>query len=133
MEPQTAVARQRVQDAETVILQEQEQMGNVEKGPSTTTKPEITFAEMLSAIGDSLCDLASSEDEEDGEDKDDDEEDTGHGKLSEDDEPGWMMGTISKTVQHRMESFRMKQMRLDQLTQPGWRDAADYFCERERK
>jgi len=133
VEPQTAVARQRVQDAETVILQEQEQMGNVEKGPSTTTKPEITFAEMLSAIGDSLCDLASSEDEEDGEDKDDDEEDTGHGKLSEDDEPGWMMGTISKTVQHRMESFRMKQMRLDQLTQPGWRDAADYFCERERK
>jgi hypothetical protein len=36
----------------------------------------------LNAIGDSLSDLASSEDVEDGEDKDDDEQDTGHGKLS---------------------------------------------------
>jgi len=88
---------------------------------------------MLNAIRDSLSDLASSEDEEDGEDEDDDEEDTGHGKLSEDDEPGWVMGTISKTVQHRMESFRQKQIRLDQLTQPGWGDTADYFRERDMK
>jgi len=88
---------------------------------------------MLNAIGDSLSDLASSKDEEDGEDEDDDEEDTGHGKLSEEDEPGWAMGTISKTVQHRMESFPQKQMRLDQLTQPGWGDAADYLRERDMK
>jgi len=126
-ERETAVARQRVQDAETAIMQEQEHMGDVEMGRSTTTRPEMTFEEMLNAIGDSLSDLTSSEDEEDGEDEDDDEEDTGHGKLIEDDEPGWVMGTISKTVQHCMESFRQKQMRLDQLTQPGWGDAADYF------
>jgi len=88
---------------------------------------------MLNANGDSLSDLASSEDEEDREDEDDDEEDTGHGKLSEDDEPGWVMGTISKTVQHRMESFRQKQLRPDKLTQPGWVDAADYFRERDIK
>jgi len=133
VERETAVARKRVQDAETAMMQEQEHMENVEKGRSTTTKPEITFEEMLNAIGDSLSDLASSEDEEDGEDEDDDEEDTGHGKLSEDDEPGWVMGTISKTVKHRMETFRQKQLRLDELMQPGWGDVADYFREREMK
>jgi len=57
---------------------------------------------MLNPIGDSLSDLASSEDEEDGEDEDDDEEDTELGKLSKDDEPGWVMGTITKTVKKRM-------------------------------
>jgi len=43
------------------------------------------------------------------------------------------MGTITKTVQQRMESFRQKQMKLDELTQPGWEDAADYFRERDKK
>jgi len=73
---------------------------------------------MLNDIGDSLRDLACSEDEEDGEDEDDDDEDTVLGKLSEDDEPGWVMSTISKMVQHHMERYRQKQMRLDELTQP---------------
>jgi len=53
---------------------------------------------MSNTIGDSLSDLASSENGEDGEDEDDDEEDPAGGKFSEDDEPGWVMGTISKTV-----------------------------------
>jgi len=131
VERETAVARKRVQDAETAMMQEQEHMENVEKGRLTTTKPEITFEEMLNAIRDSLSDLASPEEEEDGEDEDDDEEDTGHGKLSEDDEPGWVMGTISKTVQHRIESFRQKKLMLDELMQPGWGDAGDYFRERD--
>jgi hypothetical protein len=133
VERETAVASKRVQDAETAMMQEQEHMENVEMRRSTTTKPEITFEQMLNAVGDSLSDLASSEDEQDGEDEDDDEENTGHGKLSEDDEPGWVMGTISKTVLHCMESFRQRQLRLDELTQPGWGDAADYFCERDMK
>jgi hypothetical protein len=106
-------------------------MGDVEKGRSTTTKPEITCEEMLIAISDSLSDLANSEDDEDGEDEDDDEEDTGHGKLSKDDEPGWLMGTICKTVQHHMESIGQKQMRYEELTQAEWVDADDYICERE--
>jgi len=88
---------------------------------------------MLNAIVDSLSDVASPEDEEDGEDLDDDEEDTILGKLSEDDEPGWVMGTISKMVQHPMESFRQNQMRLDELTQPGWGDTANYFRKRDMK
>ena len=52
---------------------------------------------MLVAIGDSQSDLASSDDGEDVEDEDDEE--TKQGKLSEDDEPGWEMGTITKSVQ----------------------------------
>jgi len=130
---ETAVARKRVQDAETAIMQEQEHMMDVEKARSTTRMPETTFKEMLNTIGDSLSDLPSSDDEEDGEDVDDDEEDTELGMLSEDDEPGWVMGTLSKMVQHHMESFRQKEMRLDELTQPGWGDTTDYFRERDLK
>jgi hypothetical protein len=88
---------------------------------------------MWHAIGDSISDLASSDEEQVGEDEEDDEEDTELGKLSNDDEPGWVVGTISKTVQHRMDSFRQTQMRLDKLTQPGWGDAANYFRERDVK
>jgi len=43
------------------------------------------------------------------------------------------MGSISKTVQHHMVSFRQKQMRFDELTQPGCGDAASYICERDMK
>jgi hypothetical protein len=53
--------------------------------------------------------------------------------LSDDDEHGRVMGTISKTVQHRIESFRQKEMRLDELTQPGCGDVANYFRERDMK
>jgi len=96
----------------------------------TSRNPQKTFEEMLVAIGDSLSDLASSDDGDDGEDKDDEE--TEQGKLSEDDEPGWVMGTIIETVQQCMERFRQKQMKFDQLTQRGSEDAADYFHERDK-
>jgi len=36
-------------------------------------------------------------------------------------------------LQQRMESFRQKQMKLEQLTHQGWEDAADYFRERDKK
>jgi len=108
-------------------------MRNAEKGGLTTTKPETTFEEMLNAFWDSLSDLARSDDGEDGEDEDDDEADSAGSKLSEDDEPWWVLVTISNTVQYRMEHFRQKQMKLEELTQPGWGDAADYFRERDKK
>ena len=133
VERETAVARKRVGDAETAIKQEQDDMRNPEMAGLTTTKPETTFVEMLNAIGDSLSDLASSDDREDGEDKDDVEEDPPGGKLSEDDQPGWVMGTIYRMVQHCMERFRQKQMKLDELMQPGWGDVDDYFRERDKK
>jgi len=128
---ESTVARKQVQDIETAIMPEQEHMRNIEKAQSTTTKPETTFQEMLNGMGDSPSDLANSEDEEDAEAEDDDEEVTELGKLSEDDEPGWVMGTICKTVQRRKESFRQKQMRLDELTQLRSGDAADHFPERD--
>jgi hypothetical protein len=61
----------------------------------TPREPEKAFDEMMAAIGDSLSDLASSKNGEDGEDEDDETE---LGNLSEDDDPGWVMGTIAKSV-----------------------------------
>ena len=100
MERVTAVARQRVQDAEEAIMQGLKDMSTAETGGATTRKPNTTFEQMLNAIGDSLSDLASSDIEQDGEDEEYDEEDTELGNLSDDDEPGRVMGTLSKTVQH---------------------------------
>jgi len=108
-------------------------MINVEIERSTSTEPDPTFEGMLNAIGGSLSDLASFDDGEDRKDEDGNEEDTEPGKLSEDDEPSCVMGTISRTVQHRMETFRHDHMRLVELTQPGWGDAADFFCEKDMK
>ena len=131
VESETAVARERVEDAETAIMEEQNDMTNVESAGTTTRTPKTTFEAMLNAMGDSLSDLASSKDDQDGKDEEDDEEDTQLGKLSDDDEPGWVMGTITKTVEHCMESFRQKQMTLNELMQPGWGDAANNFSERD--
>jgi len=127
VERESAVARNRVQDAETAMMQLLKDM------TTATDKPETTFQEMFNAIRNSLSNLGSFDDEQDGEDEEDDEEDTELSKLSDDDEPGWVMDTISKTVQQRMESFRHKQMSLDELTQPRWGDAANYFRERDMK
>jgi hypothetical protein len=125
VERETTVARKQVEDAETAVKQEPEDIRSAESGGLTAREHGQTFDEMLDAIGDSLRELARSDDEEDGED----DEDTEQGKLSEDYEPGWVMGTISKTVQQRMERFREKQLKLDELTEPGWGDAAGYFRE----
>jgi hypothetical protein len=93
VERETAGARKRVEDAEAAVQQEQDDMMHAELAGLTSWKPEQTFEEMLVAFGDSLSDLASSVDGEDGEDEHDEE--TEQGKLSEDDEPGWVMGTIT--------------------------------------
>jgi hypothetical protein len=88
---------------------------------------------MLNAIRDCLSILTSSDNEEDGEDDDDNDNDTEFGKLSEDDEPGWVLGTISKTVQYRTESFHPKHMRLEELMHHGWGYGAKYIRERDMK
>jgi hypothetical protein len=106
VDQETTAARKQVHDTEAAIIQVQEYMRNVEKARSTTTKPETILDKMLNAIVNSLSDRPSSEVEEDGEDKDDDEEDTEHSKQSQDEEPGWVMGTISKSVHHRTEHFQ---------------------------
>jgi hypothetical protein len=93
----------RVRDAEAAVMQELKAMTMAETAWATTRMSETTFEEMFNTIADSLSDLASSNNEQDGEDKDGDEEDTEHGKLS-DDKPGWLLGKISKKVQYCMEN-----------------------------
>ena len=100
VERETAGARKRVEDTEAAVPQVQDDMTQAEIAGLTSREPKKTFEEMLVAIRDSLSDLASSDDGEDGEEEDDEE--TEQGNLSEDDEPGWVMGTITKTVQQRM-------------------------------
>jgi len=95
------------------------------------TEPEETLHGMKFAIRDSWSDLVSSDDGEDEEDNDDDP--TEQGKLSEDDEPGWVMGTISTMVLQCMERFRQKQMKFEVLTILGWEDVADNFRERDQQ
>lgn len=53
-----------------------------------------------------MNDLRSSENEEDVENTEDIAEDIELANLSEDDKPGWVIGTISKTVQHQMRSYQ---------------------------
>jgi len=68
VERETAMPRKRVEDAETAIPQNQEDVSNVVQAGLTTRKPEKTFEDMLNAIRDSRSDLASSDDKEDVED-----------------------------------------------------------------
>jgi hypothetical protein len=91
VERETAGATKRGEDAEEAVQQEQDDMTHAEHAGLTSREPEKMFEEMLVAIGDSLSDLASSNDGEDGEDEDDVE--TEQGKLSKNDEPVWVMGT----------------------------------------
>jgi hypothetical protein len=116
-----------VEDAEAAVQQEPDDMTHAELAGLTSRHTEKTFEVMLVAIGDSLSDLARSNDGEDGEDEDDEE--TEQGKLSEDDKPGWVMGTITNMVQQWIERVRQKQIKFDEFTQPSWEDAADYFRE----
>ena len=131
VERETAVACKRVEDAEAAIRQKREIMGTADNTDLATRQPEKLYLEKMVAIKHSLSDLASSDDGEDGDGEDDEE--TEQGNLSEDDEPSWVMGIISKTVQQRMERFRQMQMKLDKLTQPRWGDAANYFGEIDKK
>jgi hypothetical protein len=131
VERETAGARKRVENAEAAVQQNQDDMTQDEIAGLTSRLPENMFEEMLVAIRDSRSDLANSDNGEHGEDEDD--EDTEQGNLNKNDEPGWVMGTITKTVLQRMELFWQKQMKLDELTQPGWEDAAHYFHERDKK
>jgi len=130
VESETTGARKQVQDGEVAISQQQKDTETAEKMGLTPRDPTIVFHKMMSSFGDSLSDIASSNDGENGEVEDDEERE--QGQLSKDDEPGWVMGTISKMVQQCMESFWQKQMKLNELPQPGWEVAANYFSQRDK-
>jgi hypothetical protein len=131
LERETAEARKRVKHPEAAVQHEQDDMPDAEIAGLTSREPEKTFEEMLVAIGDSLSDLASSDDGDDGEEEDD--EQTEQRNLSEDDKRCWVMGIITKTVHQRIERFRQKEMKLDELNEPGWENEADNFRERDKK
>jgi hypothetical protein len=79
-------------------------MQNTPTTELTTREPKISSEVIMIATRDSLSVLACSEnEEEDGEDVHD--EFSKLGKLSVDDEPSWVVGTISKRVLQRMERF----------------------------
>jgi len=103
VERESAGQRKRVEDAEAAVQQQQDDMMHIEIMRVTSQEPGKMFQEMLVAIGDSLSDLACSDVGED--ELDDNDEETENCKLSDDDEPGWVMGTITKTVQKSMERF----------------------------
>jgi len=97
VEGETAGARKRVEDAEASVEHEQDDVTHADIAGLTSRQSAKTSAEILVAIGENLNDLVSSDDGEDG--ADEDGEDTAQGKLIKDDEPGWVMGTITKMVQ----------------------------------
>jgi len=120
-----------VTDAEAAGQHEQEDMKYAELAGLKTRETEKSFDEMMVAMGDSLSDLASSNDGEDGEDQDDEESE--QGKMSEDDEPSRVTDTITNKVQQHVERFWQKQIKLDNVTQPGWEEEVNYVREREKK
>ena len=107
-----------VEDADPAIRQKQEDSEAAENTGLMIREPEKTCYQMLIAIGDSLSNIASSDDGEDGEYEDD--EQTEQRQLSEDDKPGWVMDTFTKTVQQRRERLWQKQTKVDELTHVGW-------------
>jgi len=102
-ETDTTGATKRVQDAVAAVQQQQEDTKKAENDRSTNREPEMTFQEIMDDIGDSLSDYASSNDGADRADEND--EQTEQGQLRNDDEPSWVMGSVSKMVQQRMEKF----------------------------
>jgi len=103
VERKTAVARKRVDVAETAIEQTQEDLRNAENTGVTPGEPENTLEEVMIATGDSLSNLAGADEEEDGDVEDD--EDPELGKLSEDDKPGWWWAQYSKPYSSTVRDF----------------------------
>jgi hypothetical protein len=116
VERETAGASKQVEVTEAAVQHEQDDTRKVANAGLMNRETNKTFQEMMVAIQDSLSDLASSNDGEDGEDQDDEEAE--QRQLSEGDEPGWLMGTITKMVQQCMERFRQKMIKFDKLSQP---------------
>jgi hypothetical protein len=80
-----------------------------------------------------LSDFASSDDVENGEGKSYDEDNSLQGKLSEDNEPGWVIRTYSTTVQQCRGRFWQQQLRPDKLRQLERGDTADHSHVRDIK
>jgi hypothetical protein len=100
---ETAGARKWVEDAEAAVRQVQDDMTDADIAGFTSWQPVKMLEEMLVANGDSVSDLASPNNGEDG--ADDDDEETDH-KLSEEGASSWVMDSITKTIQQHIQRFR---------------------------
>ena len=69
VERETALARKRVDNAETVIKQELEDTSNAEHAGLTTREPEKAFEEMKITIRESQSDYENPDNVEDGKDE----------------------------------------------------------------
>jgi hypothetical protein len=59
---------------------------------------------MLNVIGDSFTNISTANNEKNGQHKECDEQERQLGNLSENDEPGWVICTITKTLWQHMQS-----------------------------
>jgi hypothetical protein len=103
LEREPALAKKGVEVTKAAFQQEQEDMNNAKYSGLRNREAEKTFQERIDSIRNSLSHLTSSDNGENKEAGDDDE--TEEGQLSEDDAPGWVIGTITKMVQRQMQRF----------------------------
>jgi hypothetical protein len=97
VEAETTGARKGVEDAEEVAQQEQKETKKSEHTRMMNREAEKKFLGIIVSIGDSMSDLARSDDGENRGNEVDEEAE--QGLLSEDEQPSWVMGTITKSVQ----------------------------------
>jgi hypothetical protein len=76
-------------------MEELKDMTTVENAGATSGTAETKFEELWNAIGYSLHSLTRSDDHHNEEYEEIDAVDREHGKLSNDDEPGWVTCTLS--------------------------------------
>ena len=127
----TAGTRKRAEDTEGAVQQQQGEIRQAENARLMSREPKKTFWETLAASRDSPSDLTSSDNGADRTHEDD--RATEQGQLSNDDEPCWVMGIIAQMVRQRMLRNKLIQMKLEEMNQPGWEDAADYLHGRNTK
>jgi hypothetical protein len=118
VDQETTLARNQVGDIEAAFMQLQEYMTNAEKAGLTTRKYKKALQTMMNDIEDNQNNLWSVDDVDGRTADDDGEADTELVKLSLVDEPSWVRGTISNTVQQVIKISWKKTIMLHKLAQP---------------
>ena len=104
-----------MQYAEEAVQKAQEDMKHIEYVGSKNRESEKRFYKMMVTTSESLCDVSSFDKGEIWESQN--VEVIMQGKPSDNNEPGRVMGTITKPVQQGLDRVRQKQMKHDELTQ----------------
>ena len=118
VERETTMGRKWVENAESAITKEQDDLRTAQNVGLTTREFKKIIQVIKVTSGESMSNLASSNNEEDAEDEND--EDIFQGNLSNDDESGWVMGTFSKcTAAHGTVSAEADEACLIDTTTNG--------------